>query len=211
MGTVGSSGRPRTCSMRRGFTRSGNWISHEIRSSRPHWRPARWLHSFAASVVLGKPAVAGGPPAHAGANPKRLAPAGVRRPKVKDATMTPVSNVESIAAATANNPPRVRTRALLLVNRKARLGRSLPAAALDRLTRAGFELIEECVDRRELMSQAVRAYRGRADAVVIGGGDGTLSAAADGLVEAQLPLGIIPLGTANDLARTLGLPTDPVA
>jgi len=125
--------------------------------------------------------------------------------------MTPVSNVESIAAATANNPPRVRTRALLLVNRKARLGRSLPAAALDRLTRAGFELIEECVDRRELMSQAVRAYRDRADAVVIGGGDGTLSAAADGLVEAQLPLGIIPLGTANDLARTLGLPTDPVA
>src|SRR5262249_30655991 len=113
--------------------------------------------------------------------------------------------------ATANNPPRVRTRALLLVNRKARLGRSLPAAALDPLTRAGFELIEECVDRRELMSQAVPAYRHRADALVIRGGDGTLSAAAAGLVEAQLPLGIIPLGTANALARTLGLPTDPVA
>jgi len=49
------------------------------------------------------------------------------------------------------------------------------------------------------------------DAVIIGGGDGTLGMAADGLVDAQLPLGILPLGTANDLARTLGLPLDPVA
>ena len=49
------------------------------------------------------------------------------------------------------------------------------------------------------------------DAVVIGGGDGTLTLAVDGLVDVKLPLGIIPLGTANDLARTLGLPTDPVA
>jgi YegS/Rv2252/BmrU family lipid kinase len=124
--------------------------------------------------------------------------------------MTPVTNAELVGVGT-NNVPQVRTRALLLVNRKARHGRCLPAAALDRLTSAGFELVEECADRPQLMSQVVRSYRDRADAVVIGGGDGTLSAAADGLVDAQLPLGIIPLGTANDLARTLGLPTDPVA
>ena len=47
--------------------------------------------------------------------------------------------------------------------------------------------------------------------MIIGGGDGTLSMAADGLVARQLPLGILPLGTANDLARTLGLPLDPAA
>jgi diacylglycerol kinase (ATP) len=44
------------------------------------------------------------------------------------------------------------------------------------------------------------------DRVEIGGGDGTLNAAAPGLLDAQLPLGVVPLGTANDLARTLGLP-----
>ncbi len=44
--------------------------------------------------------------------------------------------------------------------------------------------------------------------VVVGGGDGTLNAAAAGVVKLKLPLGIVPLGTANDLARTLGLPTD---
>lgn len=40
------------------------------------------------------------------------------------------------------------------------------------------------------------------------GGDGTLNAAAPGLIEAGRPLGVLPTGTANDLARTLGLPTD---
>jgi YegS/Rv2252/BmrU family lipid kinase len=105
--------------------------------------------------------------------------------------------------------PATRTRALFLLNAKARNGRCYPAAAVERLGRAGFELVEKPVDRPHLMSQVVREHRDRVDAVIIGGGDGTLSAAADGLVDAQLPLGILPLGTANDLARTLGLPIDP--
>lgn len=104
-----------------------------------------------------------------------------------------------------------RTRALLLVNRKARRGKDDLSPALDRLRQAGFEFVEERVDVPTQLAQVVRRYRGRADAVVIGGGDGTLTMAADGLVDAQLPLGILPLGTANDLARTLNLPLDPVA
>jgi YegS/Rv2252/BmrU family lipid kinase len=49
---------------------------------------------------------------------------------------------------------------------------------------------------------------GTVDLVVVGGGDGTVNAAAPGLLDTGLPLGILPLGTANDLARTLGLPLD---
>jgi diacylglycerol kinase (ATP) len=103
------------------------------------------------------------------------------------------------------------TKALVILNRKARHGRIDASAALDRLARAGFELIEEQVDRAQLLSQAIRHARGRVDAIILGGGDGTLTMAADALVDVQLPLGVLPMGTANDLARTLGIPTDLVA
>ena len=35
-----------------------------------------------------------------------------------------------------------------------------------------------------------------------------MAAAASGIMETGLPMGIMPMGTANDLARTLGIPTD---
>lgn len=57
------------------------------------------------------------------------------------------------------------------------------------------------------------------DAVAVAGGDGTINeavngltarrAAAPGLPEHDIPLGIVPLGTANVLAHELGLPLDP--
>ena len=50
--------------------------------------------------------------------------------------------------------------------------------------------------------------RANVDLVILAGGDGTMNAAADALVECRLPFGILPTGTANDLARTLGIPTD---
>jgi diacylglycerol kinase (ATP) len=101
-------------------------------------------------------------------------------------------------------------RALLLLNPKARCGDAEPTRAFDRLRAAGFELIEP-VGEFNRYSDAVRAYTGKVELVIAGGGDGTLTGAVDGLVETDLPLGVLPLGTANDLARTLGLPTDPVA
>src|SRR6185436_7801947 len=44
------------------------------------------------------------------------------------------------------------------------------------------------------------------DAVVAGGGDGTLSCAAGHLAGTSRPLGILPLGTLNHLARDAGIP-----
>ena len=69
---------------------------------------------------------------------------------------------------------------------------------------------EECSSKRPI-PDAIRAQADEYDCVIVGGGDGTLNAAAPAILEAGLPLGVLPLGTGNDLARTLGIDPDPVA
>ena len=46
------------------------------------------------------------------------------------------------------------------------------------------------------------------DRIVIGGGDGTISRALPELLRFGKPLAVLPIGTANDFARCLGLPDD---
>ncbi len=46
------------------------------------------------------------------------------------------------------------------------------------------------------------------DMVVAAGGDGTISAVANGLAHTEIPLGILPIGTGNVLAQELGIPLD---
>ncbi|MBD2636112.1 lipid kinase [Limnothrix sp. FACHB-881] len=99
-------------------------------------------------------------------------------------------------------------RALLLVNSKSRRGRQLLGRAIAILDEMGFELIFRSTKRSSDFRDLIRQYASRIDCVIIGGGDGTLNAALPALIETRLPLGILPLGTANDLARTLAIPAD---
>lgn len=57
-------------------------------------------------------------------------------------------------------------------------------------------------------AQAADAVRDGVDLVLACGGDGTVTACADGVAGSGVPLGILPLGTGNLLARNLGLPLD---
>ncbi len=97
-------------------------------------------------------------------------------------------------------------RALLLVNRHSRKGQQQLNAAIRQLKALDFELIEADIDKPDRLPHTIRQHQHQVDLVIVGGGDGTLNAAVEGLVDTQLPLGILPLGTANDLARTLGIP-----
>jgi len=60
---------------------------------------------------------------------------------------------------------------------------------------------------KEVTAQA--ALSGSFDAVLAAGGDGTLHDAAEGLLGTEMPLGVIPTGTANVFAREVGLPFSP--
>ncbi len=102
----------------------------------------------------------------------------------------------------------MKQRALFLVNHQARRGAQNIDLAAQKLRQSGFELVEVRTENPSQLSEVIRAHERSVDLVIVGGGDGTLNAAIGGLVDTQLPLGILPLGTANDLARTLGIPTN---
>ena len=57
-------------------------------------------------------------------------------------------------------------------------------------------------------AMAAAAARAGVDAVIAVGGDGTLNEVVNGLDGFDTPLGIIPLGTANDFATQAGIPAD---
>lgn len=99
-------------------------------------------------------------------------------------------------------------RVLLLVNPGARRGGEGMDVATDRLARAGIGVEIEKSGSAEEIEACLRRHAGRIDAAVVCGGDGSLCRAAAGFVATGIPLGILPMGTANDLARTLGIPDD---
>lgn len=101
-------------------------------------------------------------------------------------------------------------RAVLVVNTRSRKGRrhwpGLPA----RLAAAGLPVQAAFAihDPAQLPDILIRALAPAPDLLIFGGGDGSLTAAATRLAHRDTALGVLPLGTTNNLARSLGLPLD---
>jgi diacylglycerol kinase family enzyme len=72
----------------------------------------------------------------------------------------------------------------------------------------GWQVEFVMVDRRDVQSRTRSAVAHASGAVVVAGGDGTINAVASACVGVNRPLGIVPAGTFNYVARNLGLPTD---
>lgn len=108
---------------------------------------------------------------------------------------------------------RVRTatmRVLLLLNPKARRGDQFETELVAAFEQAGCQVVREKLDHRDGGAAVMQRCKAQVDCVAVGGGDGTLISALRGVLACGLPLGIIPLGTFNDLARTLEVPADPI-
>jgi len=107
----------------------------------------------------------------------------------------------------SSRPEPPRRRVLILVNpaagraRSGRVGRV--AAALER---RGVAVTIRAGEPPQGVEQLAREAEPEFDALVAAGGDGTVAAAVNGIAAAPRPLAILPLGTANVLARGLGLP-----
>jgi diacylglycerol kinase (ATP) len=101
-------------------------------------------------------------------------------------------------------------RAVLVVNARARQGDELFERARAGLALAGVHLAAaHPLHDPDALPGLVRDELARgATQVIVGGGDGTLSCAAGVVAGSEAVMSVLPLGTANDFARSLRLPSD---
>ena len=94
---------------------------------------------------------------------------------------------------------------MMIRNSKSRRGGDDLGAVFALLRERGLIVAEAPSDPDQL-----QAALAQTDMIIVAGGDGTIHHAAPALLAANKPFGILPLGTANDLARSLDIPPDPL-
>jgi YegS/Rv2252/BmrU family lipid kinase len=101
------------------------------------------------------------------------------------------------------------TSAALVVNARSRKGQKLFKQACSTMDGLPFPVDAHAVDDpKNLEATVKRALAKKPDLLILGGGDGTISGLVDLMVGHDVILGVLPLGTANSFARTLGIPVD---
>jgi diacylglycerol kinase family enzyme len=102
-------------------------------------------------------------------------------------------------------------RVLLIVNTSASFVTARARVVIHKALSADHEVILKETNRR---GHAARLAQGAAadglDAAIVLGGDGTLNEAANGLAGSATALGVLPGGSTNVFARTMGMANDPI-
>ncbi|MAA75072.1 MAG: lipid kinase [Salinisphaeraceae bacterium] len=101
---------------------------------------------------------------------------------------------------------RASRRALLLLNPNAGNAKAGLDVGLQCLRSADMDVIVKRPEGPDGLRRAISEHRDQLDCIIVGGGDGSMNFALPFVMQAGLPMGILPMGTANDLARTLDIP-----
>jgi YegS/Rv2252/BmrU family lipid kinase len=101
-------------------------------------------------------------------------------------------------------------RAVAVVNTRSRRAAGVPTRLPALLAAQGLGLTARLpvTDPAALPDALRTALATNPDLLIVGGGDGTLATAVDHLAYRDTALGVLPLGTTNNFARSLGLPLD---
>jgi YegS/Rv2252/BmrU family lipid kinase len=99
--------------------------------------------------------------------------------------------------------------AAVVINARSRRG-AAHELAVDTMRKAGVPIssVHHVLSGADLAGTLDRVIADGHDLVVVGGGDGTMTAAAGRVAGTNVVLGVLPLGTANDFARTLEIPSN---
>ena len=99
--------------------------------------------------------------------------------------------------------------AALVVNARSRSGQAQFEEVCGLLDRLPFPVDAHAVEDPDQLDDVLAGVLAKdPDLVILGGGDGTISGLVDQLVGKDLVLGVLPFGTANSFARSLGIPLD---
>lgn len=100
--------------------------------------------------------------------------------------------------------------AALIVNARSRAGEKAFDKASRLLDSMGVEVgVSYALNDPARLAETVKEAVGEGhDPIILGGGDGSVSSTVDFLAHHEVTLGLLPLGTANDFARTLQIPDD---
>src|SRR6266581_4938360 len=96
-------------------------------------------------------------------------------------------------------------RIILMHNPKAGRGNHAKKELMAALANAGHHAIYQSTKK----SDYKKALKKSVDVVLAAGGDGTAGKVGRELIDSGIPLGVLPLGTANNLACSLGFTASP--